>query len=113
MNVIVPVPVVLARVAVSIVEFPYDSVVGFAATVVVLAAGCTVTTTTPLAEPTKFVSPPYSAVMLCVPPVRVVVAKVATPLAIVPVPIVVPPSLKLTVPVAAVGTVAVKVVEAR
>lgn len=49
--------------------------------------------------------------MVWVPPVRVEVAKVATPLAMVPVPRVVEPSRNVTVPVAPVVTVAVNVTD--
>ena len=50
----------------------------------------------------KFVSPPYTAVMLCVPADSVAVVNVATPLPFsVPVPSVVAPSLNVTVPVGA------------
>ena len=47
--------------------------------------------------------------MLWLPPVRAVVENVAEVPLIVPVPSVVAPSLKVTVPVAPLGTVAVKV----
>ena len=63
--------------------------------------------------PKKFVSPPYTMVMECVPTARVDVVNVALPLLSVPVPNTVVPSLKLTVPVGipevAGLTVAVKV----
>jgi len=49
--------------------------------------------------PAKFVSPPYTAVMLCAPTDRDAVLKVATPEASAPVPNCVAPSLKVTVPV--------------
>ena len=56
--------------------------------------------------------PPYVAVIECEPAVKVVVLKVARPLLSVPVPRVVLPSLKVTVPVAAEGaTVAVNVTD--
>ena len=54
-------------------------------------------------------SPPYTAVMLCVPPVRLDVLYVAVVPLIVPVPSVVLPSLNVTVPVAPLVTVAVNV----
>lgn len=53
-----------------------------------------------LVEPVKFVSPPYTAVMVWLPAVSVDVVKVAVPLLTVPVPRMVAPSLKVTVPVA-------------
>ena len=61
----------------------------------------------------SFVSPPYTAVIEWEATASVVVAKDATPLAIVPVPMVVAPSLKVTVPDAVAGeTVAVNVTNA-
>ena len=54
-------------------------------------------------------SPPKTAVMLWFPRVRPEVANVARPPLIVPVPSVVEPSLKVTVPVAPLVTVAVNV----
>jgi hypothetical protein len=59
----------------------------------------------------KFVSLPYSAVMLCAPAASPDVLNVATPPLNVPVPIVVPASLNVTVPVAVptAGAVAVTV----
>lgn len=63
--------------------------------------------------PPKFVSPPYTAVILCAPTVSVLVLNVAMPLpSSVPLPMGIPPSWKVTVPVGvplAVVTVAVKV----
>jgi len=49
--------------------------------------------------------------MVCVPPVSVEVAKVATPLLMLPVPRVAEPSRNVIVPVAAVGTLAVNVTD--
>jgi len=80
------------------------------------AAPGTVCATAAEVEPVKFELPAYTAVMLWVPTVKVVVY-VATPLLRMAVPIVVPPSLKVTepVPVSAPGvigvTVAVKVTD--
>ncbi len=55
--------------------------------------------------PVLFVSPPYTAVIECVATVNVVVANVATPEPFnVPVPIVVAPSLNVTVPVGVIGS---------
>jgi hypothetical protein len=59
--------------------------------------------------PSKLVFPPYCAVIECVPTPSELVARVATPLLIVPVPRDVVPSWKVTVPVAPDGRVAVKV----
>jgi hypothetical protein len=65
--------------------------------------------------PTKFPSPPYVAVIECVPTERTVVERVATPPALrAPVPIVFAPSRKVTDPVGVPpgpDTVAVKVTD--
>ena len=62
--------------------------------------------------PAKLVSPAYTAVMGCEPAVSVVVVNVATPAASAPLPMGVPASRKVTVPLAvADDTVAVKVTE--
>ena len=55
------------------------------------------------------VSPPYCAVIEWVPTESVLTVRVATPLLMVPVPIDVAPSSKVTVPVAPAVTVAVSV----
>jgi hypothetical protein len=65
----------------------------------------------------KFVSPPYTAVIECGPTASALVLNVATPPLSVPVPIVVRPSLNVTVPVGVpapgvtAATVAVKVTD--
>ena len=80
--------------------------------VAVVGASATVTVTTELVEVALFVSPEYTAVMLCVPTVSVETASVATPAVSVGEPRIAAPSLNVTVPVADVGaTVAVSVVE--
>lgn len=110
-NVTVPVAVVEETVAVSVVALPNTIIAGLALTPVVVAARFTVTVIAELVDAEKFVSPEYTAVMLCVPPARLVALKLATPLAIVPVPRVLLPSLNVTVPVPAVfASVAVKIV---
>ena len=81
------------------------------ASVVVVPAWFTVWLTALLVLPVKLLSPPYTAVMLWLPPVRAAVLNVAVVPLMVPVPSVVVPSLKVTVPVAPVVTVAVKVTE--
>ena len=81
------------------------------ASVVVVPAWFTVWLTALLVLPVKLLSPPYTAVMLWLPPVRAAVLNVAVVPLIVPEPSVVVPSLKVTVPVAPLVTVAVKVTE--
>ena len=81
------------------------------ASVVELLAWFTVWLTALLVLPVKLLSPPYTAVMLWLPPVRAAVLNVAVVPLIVPVPSVVVPSLKVTVPVAPLVTVTVKVTE--
>jgi hypothetical protein len=62
------------------------------ATVVVLVALFTVCVKVAEVLPAKFVSPPYTAVIVCDPPARPDVVSVAVPALRVPVPSVVPPS---------------------
>jgi len=64
------------------------------------AGAMTISVTLAEVEPALFASPPYCAVMVCVPAVRADVVSVATPEELrVPVPSAVAPSSKVTVPV--------------
>ena len=67
--------------------------------VVVVLAWWTVCNTLLDVLAVKFVSPPYTAVIVCVATVSALVGNVALPLLRVPTPIDVLPSLKVTVPV--------------
>ena len=78
---------------------------------VVELAWFTVWLTALLVLPVKLPSPPYTAVMLWLPAVSDEILNVAVVPLIVPVPSVVLPSLKVTVPVAPLVTVAVNVTE--
>ncbi|MEP7296795.1 MAG: hypothetical protein ABI702_11450, partial [Burkholderiales bacterium] len=98
LKVTVPLEFVPVMVAVSVVLCA--TVVGFADAVktVVVVRAFTVWLTALEVLVRLLVSPPYTAVRLCAPAVVKVAAKVALPDAIVPVPSVVVPSLKVTVP---------------
>jgi len=106
-----------ATVAVKVTDCP--TTLGFAldVRVVMLPAWLTTCETALEVEVEKFVSPPYTPVMLWVPSARAEVVYVATPALNVPVPRVVAPSLKVTVPVGVpepgetAATVAVKVTD--
>jgi hypothetical protein len=102
-NVIVPVGVPVPDdvvFAVNVTAVPRTDGLFDEATVVVLATKFTVTVCVRAVEvlPVKLVSPPYTAVIECVPPDSADVVSVAVPPLSVPVPSVVPPSWNVTVP---------------
>jgi hypothetical protein len=102
LNVTVPVgvPAVDVTVAVNVTDCP--NVDGFSAEVSAVAVAALLTTCETALDVLilKFESPPYSAVMECVPAVRADVLSAATPLPFrTPVPSVAAPSLNVTVPV--------------
>src|SRR5712692_2735480 len=115
---------VTLTVAVNVTDWPNTDGFWFEARLVVVLAALTTCDTAELVLVLKLASPTYTAVMLCVPTLSVLVLKVAVvTLAVVdsvPVPIVEAPSLKVTVPVgkaaavvpgAVTFTVAVKVTD--
>jgi len=111
-NVTVPVAVEGETVAVNVTAEPYVDGFNDDATVMVVLTLFTVCVNTDDVLLLSFVSPPYEAVIECDPTVSVDVLYVAFPLLTVPVPNVVLPSLKVTVPVASEGeSVAVNVTE--
>ena len=110
LKVTVPVAVDGETVAVNVTEEPYVDGFDDDVTVTVVFTLLTVCVNTDDVLLLSFASPPYEAVIECVPPVSVEMLKVAFPLPIVPVPSVVLPSRNVTVPVAVEGeTVAVNV----
>ena len=110
MKVTVPVAANGDTVAVKVTDWPNRTDVLEAVRVMVVVGLVTVTVTAELVLERQLLSPPYSAVKECYPAVKEVVAKDALPLLSVPVPRVVDPSLKVTVPVQLAGaTVAVRV----
>ena len=107
-----PVAVDGDTVAVKVTESP--NVDGFLPdpTPVVVVSGLTTCARVLELLPSSLMSPPYTAEMLCEPPLNNDVVSVAVPELSVPVPRLVTPSKKVTVPVAVDGaTVAVKVME--
>jgi hypothetical protein len=115
MNVTLPVGVsVLGEtVAVKVTPLPNVMLLAVVISVVVVLSVVTVTDTAEEVLPEFLLSPPYTAVIECIPTARVEVVKVATPDPFsVPVPRVVVPSINVTLPVGVslLGeTVAVKV----
>src|SRR5689334_6842520 len=112
LNVTVPVAAEGETVAVNVTGTPAPAGFSDEVSEVVVAAWLTVCATAAEVLAALLLSPPYTAVCECVPTVSVVVEKLAVPPATVPVPIVVAPSLNVTVPVAFEGvTVAVSVTD--
>lgn len=112
MNVTIPVAVFGTTVAVNVTDVPNVEGFGDALTDVVLLALVTTCDNAADVLEESLASPPYTAVIECVPPVSAEVLNVACPLPNVPVPRVVEPSLKVTVPVAVLGvTVAVNMTD--
>jgi hypothetical protein len=103
LNVTVPVGVpvpgeVAVTVAVRVTDWPDTEGLTDDARTVPLLALVTVCVTTPEVLVLKLLSPPYTAVMLCADTESADVAKVVEPPLKVPVPIVLTPSLNVTVP---------------
>ncbi len=100
-------------VTVKVTDWPKTEGLLFEVTTVKLLAWLIVCVGSEPVLPVKFVSPLYTAVMLCVPGDKDEVARVAVPLLnVTGAPRLLPPSLNCTVPVAVPGvTVAVKVTD--
>jgi hypothetical protein len=87
-------------VAVNVTGCPYTDGFTELTSVLVVLSLFTVCDSVPEVLPEKLPSPPYRAVTRCIPPLRLEVVNVALSLAFsIPVPRVVPPSWKVTVPV--------------